>query len=219
MSGESDVAVQSAPAARPSGPRVVIVRHGETEHNAGGVWQGQLDTPLSERGLEQARAAGVALAAYRPSRVIASDLARAAVTAREIAAAAGVDDVELDERWREIHVGQWQGLNTTQVRERYAAELAQMDEEDIARGVDGETLKAVGVRAGEALREVLDSIGEDECVVIVAHGVSSRAALAELFGLDPLAATKTLATMGNCHWAELVRGRLGWQIGAWNAHA
>ncbi len=219
MSGESDVTVASTGVVRPAGPRVVIVRHGETEHNAGGVWQGQLDTPLSERGLDQARAAGAALAAYRPSRVIASDLERATVTAREIAAAAGVGDVELDPRWREINVGQWQGLRTSEVRERYAAELAQMDVEDIARGVDGETLKAVGVRAGEALREVLDTVGEDECVVVVAHGVSSRAALAELFGLDPLAATKTLATMGNCHWAELVRGRLGWQIGAWNVHA
>jgi probable phosphoglycerate mutase len=219
VSGESDVTVASTGAVRPAGPRVVIVRHGETEHNAGGVWQGQLDTPLSERGLDQARAAGAGLAAYRPSRVIASDLERATVTAREIAAAAGVGDVELDPRWREINVGQWQGLRTSEVRERYAAELAQMDVEDIARGVDGETLKAVGVRAGEALREVLDTVGEDECVVVVAHGVSSRAALAELFGLDPLAATKTLATMGNCHWAELVRGRLGWQIGAWNAHA
>jgi probable phosphoglycerate mutase len=202
-----------------AGPRVVIVRHGETEHNAGGVWQGQLDTELSARGVDQARAAGAALAAYRPARVISSDLARAAVTAREIAAAVGVGEVELDPRWREIHVGQWQGLHTNEVRERYAAELAQMDVEDIARGVDGETLKAVGARAGEALRELLDGLEPEECVVVVAHGVSSRAALADLFGLDPLGATKTLATMGNCHWAEVVRGRLGWQIGAWNAHA
>lgn len=199
--------------------RVVLVRHGETDHNAGGIWQGQLDTALSGAGVDQARAAGAALAAYRPSRVVASDLARAADTARHIAEAAGVAQVALDPRWREVHVGQWQGLHTTEVRERYAAELARMDVEDIARGVDGETLKEVGARAGAALRGILDELGTDECVVVVAHGVSSRAAVADLFGLDPLAATKTLATLGNCHWAELVHGRLGWQIGAWNAHA
>jgi probable phosphoglycerate mutase len=199
--------------------RVVIVRHGETEHNAGGVWQGQLDTELSERGREQAHAAGAALAAHHPARVVSSDLRRASVTARAIADAVGVADVELDPRWREIHVGQWQGLHTAEVRERYAADLERMDLEDIPRGVDGETLREVGERAGAALRELLDGLDTGECVVVVAHGVSSRAALANFFGLDPLGATKLLATLGNCHWAEVVEGRLGWQLGAWNAHA
>jgi probable phosphoglycerate mutase len=201
-----------------SARRVVVVRHGETEHNAGGIWQGQLDIPLSERGIEQALAAGAALAAYRPTRVIASDLARATVTAEHVARAAGVD-LSLDERWREIHVGAWQGMHTTQVRAEYADLLDQMDLEDIRRGVDGETLAEVGERAGAALREVLDRLDEGECVVVVAHGVSSRAAVAEVLGIDQHLATHALATLGNCHWAELAEGRTGWQLAAWNAHA
>jgi glucosyl-3-phosphoglycerate phosphatase len=200
------------------GRRVVILRHGETDHNAGGIWQGQLDTELSERGVEQARAAGRAIAAYRPTRVVSSDLKRAFVTAEQVAAACGLD-VTADARWREIHVGRWQGLSTSQVRSEYADELERMDLEDIPRGVDGETLRAVGERAGAALREVLDGLAPEECVVVVAHGVSSRAALADLLGLDQLGATKALATMGNCHWVEVVHGRLGWQIGTWNASA
>ena len=198
--------------------RVLLVRHGETDHNAGGVWQGQLDTPLSDLGVEQARAAGRAIAAYRPSKVITSDLARAAVTAQHVAEAAGVP-VTLDPRWREIHVGQWQGLHTSEVRARYAELLVEMDRADIRRGVDGETLAEVGSRAGESLREVLDDLGDDECVVIVAHGVSSRAAIAHLLGIDQHLATHALATMGNCHWAELRQSRIGWQLSAWNAHA
>jgi probable phosphoglycerate mutase len=201
-----------------NGRRVVVVRHGETDHNAGGVWQGQLDTPLSERGIEQARAAGAALAAYRPTRVVASDLDRATVTAKHIAEAAGVE-LSLDERWREIHVGQWQGMHTTQVRAEYAELLEQMDLEDVRRGVDGETLAEVGDRAGSALREVLDGLGEGECVVVVAHGVSSRAAVAEVLGIDQHVATHALATLGNCHWAELAQTRTGWSLAAWNAHA
>lgn len=201
-----------------SARRVVVVRHGETEHNAGGIWQGQLDIPLSERGVEQALAAGAALAAYRPTRVIASDLARATVTAEHVARAAGVD-LSLDERWREIHVGAWQGMHTTQVRAEYADLLDQMDLEDIRRGVDGETLAEVGERAGAALREVLDGLDEGECVVVVAHGVSGRAAVAEVLGIDQHLATHALATLGNCHWAELAEGRTGWQLAAWNAHA
>jgi probable phosphoglycerate mutase len=198
--------------------RLVLVRHGETDHNAGGVWQGQLDSALSELGVEQARTAGRALAAYRPTRVVASDLARAAVTAQHVAEAAGVE-VTLDPRWREIHVGQWQGLHTTEVRARYADLLAEMDRTDIRRGVDGETLAEVGRRAGESLRELLDGLAEDECVVVVAHGVSTRAAVADLLGLDQLLATHALRTMGNCHWAELAESRTGWQLSTWNAHA
>ena len=177
--------------------RVLLVRHGETDHNAGGVWQGQLDTPLSDLGVEQARAAD---------------------TARVVAQASGVD-VTLDPRWREIHVGQWQGLHTSEVRARYADLLAEMDRADIRRGVDGETLAEVGSRAGESLREVLDGLGDDECVVVVAHGVSSRAAIADLLGLDQHLATRALATMGNCHWAELAPSRVGWQLRTWNAGA
>lgn len=198
--------------------RVLIVRHGETDHNAGGVWQGQLDTPLSEAGLEQARAAGRAIAAHRPVRVVASDLVRAAVTGEHVAQAAGVE-ITLDPRWREIHVGQWQGLHTTQVRAGYAELLEQMDQGDVRRGVDGETVAEVGLRAGAALRELVDGLGEGDCAVVAAHGVSSRAAVADLLGLDQHLATHALRTLGNCHWAELVEGRTGWQLAAWNASA
>jgi len=201
-----------------AGRRVLLVRHGETDHNAGGVWQGQLDIPLSEVGVAQARAAGHALAAYRPTRVVASDLVRAAVTARHVAEAAGIG-LTLDPRWREIHVGQWQGLHTTEVRARHADLLAEMDRADIRRGVDGETLAEVGRRAGEALGELLDGLGADESVVVVAHGVSTRAAVADLLGIDQHLATHALRTLGNCHWAELAPSRTGWQLSTWNTHA
>ncbi|GAB3071082.1 histidine phosphatase family protein [Pedococcus soli] len=200
------------------GRRLLLVRHGQTEHNAGGVWQGQLDTALSDLGVEQARAAGRAIAAYRPTRVVTSDLQRARVTAEHVAEAAGIE-VTLDPRWREIHVGQWQGLATAEVRAGYADLLEQMDVADVRRGVDGETLAEVGARAGQALREVLDGLGAGECVAVVAHGVSTRAGIADLLGVDQHLATHALLTLGNCHWAELRHGRTGWQIAAWNAHA
>ena len=198
--------------------RVLVVRHGETSHNADGIWQGQLDTELSPQGVEQARAAGAALAAYRPSRVVSSDLARAAETAEHVARAAG-SPVTLDRRWREIHVGQWQGLATAEVRERWADLLASMDVEDVRRGVDGETLAEVGQRAGSSLGELVDGLGAGECALVVAHGVSSRCAVADLLGIDQHRATRALATLGNCHWVELAEGRTGWQIRRWNAHA
>jgi len=150
--------------------------------------------------------------------VVASGLVRAAVTGQHVAEAAGVE-LTLDPRWREIHVGQWQGLHTSEVRAGYAELLAEMDRSDVRRGVDGETLAEVGRRAGESLRELLDGLAEGECVVVVAHGVSTRAAVADLLGLDQHLATRALATMGNCHWAELAPSRVGWQLSTWNTGA
>ena len=97
------------------GTKLIVLRHGETAHNAAGIWQGHLDVELSEVGLAQARAAAPALAARRPDVVISSDLARAAATADMVGSLLGVE-VARDERFREIHVGEWQGRTGEQVR-------------------------------------------------------------------------------------------------------
>ena len=102
-------------AARPR--RLVLLRHGETAHNADGIWQGQLDTELSVRGLAQAAAAGNALARVEAVRIVSSDLARAARTAEIVGQALGIP-LALDERFREVHAGAWQGLTSAQVSER-----------------------------------------------------------------------------------------------------
>lgn len=54
--------------------RVIVWRHGETAHNAGGIYQGHLDTPLSDRGVQQAEAAAQTLAAREVSLLVALSL-------------------------------------------------------------------------------------------------------------------------------------------------
>ena len=80
--------------------RLVLVRHAESEANIGGRWQGQGDSPLSERGKSQARALAerIARVGLQPDLVVCSDLRRASETAR----AAFGDAVEVDPLWREI---------------------------------------------------------------------------------------------------------------------
>ena len=56
--------------------RVIVLRHGQTDHNAAGIWQGHLDSHLSPVGEEQARKAAAALSAFAIDRVVASDLVR-----------------------------------------------------------------------------------------------------------------------------------------------
>jgi broad specificity phosphatase PhoE len=103
--------------------RLVVLRHGETTHNAAGIWQGQLDSPLSDLGLRQADAVGAAVAALAPDRIVTSDLARARVTAESVGRATGIP-VELDPRFREIHAGAWQGLTSAEVAQRWPEERA-----------------------------------------------------------------------------------------------
>lgn len=209
--------------------RIFILRHGETTHNAQNIWQGQLDSPLNEVGIAQARAAAEALRQAGLSRVVASDLKRAAVTGRTVAEACDVP-ISYDERLREIHAGVWQGMSGSDVREQYPDEQERLGRgEDFVRGESGESVADVAARTKAALADVVAAMAPGEAVLIATHGVAGRAAAAELVGLDQGLAWTVLAGLGNCHWAELSEGRLsgrgsaglspGWRIQTWNMTA
>ena len=199
------------------GRTLIIWRHGETDHNASGIWQGQLDTPLSDRGREQALSAAAVLAPYSPSVIVSSDLQRAADTARVLASRLGLQ-VRYDDRLREIHAGLWQGMTAGDVAEQYPEEQAALKAgEDIQRGVDGESLGQVAERTRAAVDELLAEVAPGGCAVIATHGVSGRAIVASLVGLDQSLAWQSIAGLRNCHWAELHEYAAGWRIAAWNA--
>lgn len=207
---------------RPLGPgdrRLIVVRHGITADNARGVWQGHLDTPLSEQGLAQARLVAPTLAGYRPHRIVSSDLARAARTADEVGRAAGCP-VERDPRLREIHAGQWQGLSSAEVDARFpGAQAAVRAGEDVRRGQTGETLAEVAERVTAAATEVARTLQDGQVAILVTHGVAARALAAELSGLGQRAAWLGLAGLGNCCWGELREHDGHWRLFAWNLTA
>jgi broad specificity phosphatase PhoE len=201
---------------REAGRSLIVWRHGETDHNASGIWQGQLDTALSDKGRQQAQAASLVLAAYKPSVIVSSDLQRAADTARSLASLVDVP-VRHDERLREIHAGLWQGMTAGDVAEQFPAEQAAlMGGEDIQRGVHGESLGQVAERTRAAVDDLLAALPPGECAVIATHGVSGRTVAASLVGLDQQKAWQFLGGLRNCHWAELREYRGGWRIAAWN---
>ncbi len=204
--------------------RVIVLRHGETVDNAAGVWQGQRDTELSPVGLTQAQAAGAALAQVAsPCVVVASDLRRAWMTAEAVAAACGGLKVVRDARLREIDVGLWSGRSGTEVAREFAPEMAAIRAgEDIRRGVSGETVADLLVRVGAAVSEVVAGLPPGGCAVIVCHGVSGRAAVTSLLGLDPKLAWAVLGGLSNGYWAALRESVGGWRrppwlLEAWNA--
>ncbi len=199
--------------------RLVVLRHGETTHNAEGVWQGPLDSPLSAHGLEQARAAAPLLAALGPARVVSSDLQRASETARAVAEACGLP-YATDARLREIHAGAWQGLTGAQVAAGYPDDMERLHRgEDFRRGVHGESVADVAARAGLGAQAFIGRLAAGECGVLVTHGVSGRCVVAEVTGIPQDLAWRTLTTLGNCHWALLSEAALGWRIDEWNASA
>lgn len=102
------------------------MRHGQSEWNALGKWQGQADTRLTATGEEQANLAATALAAeaHAFDAVWASDLQRARRTAEIAARVLGVHDVQLDARLRETHAGEWQGLTRAEIDEQWPGYLA-----------------------------------------------------------------------------------------------
>jgi len=101
--------------------RLLLVRHGESEWNAVGRWQGQADPPLSPRGRRQARQAADAIGAV--DVIVASDLERAAHTAAIISEAIGVGPVIIEPLLRERSAGAWSGLTRAEIDEAWPGYL------------------------------------------------------------------------------------------------
>lgn len=95
--------------------RVLLVRHGQSEWNALGRWQGQADPCLSDLGRTQARHAARSLGAV--DAIVASDLQRAAETAAILSAELGIGPVLTDPDLRERHAGEWQGLTRAEIHQ------------------------------------------------------------------------------------------------------
>jgi broad specificity phosphatase PhoE len=116
-SPRSEVAPTRAPT------RLLVARHGQSEWNAVGRWQGQADVPLSDEGMRQAADAGLRLGTF--DAVWSSDLGRASLTASIIAEIIGIGPVMLDARLRETDVGPWQGLTHDEVEAGWPGYLEQ----------------------------------------------------------------------------------------------
>jgi len=125
--------------------RVLVVRHGQSEWNAVGRWQGQADPPLTELGLHQAAHAAQHVGAV--DAVVASDLERSLTTAAIIAELIGIGPVLVDEGFRERDAGEWQGLTKAEIAEGWPGYLQDRRRPPASvLGVDFEPLPNLGGR-------------------------------------------------------------------------
>lgn len=182
--------------------RLLVLRHGESEWNASGRWQGQADVALTEEGRRQAATAALRLGTF--DAVVASDLQRAALTAAIIAEIIGVGPVILDSRLREADVGPWEGLTHPEVEEGWPGFLAHHH-----RPEGFEPYEAVAARATAALREVAAGHPGGE-ILVVTHGGLIRALRRELAADDVrvpnLAGSWFVVREGRLAAGELVHG-------------
>lgn len=215
--------------------RLVMLRHGQTEYNAGSRMQGQLDTDLTDLGRHQAVAAAEVLAKRQPLAIVSSDLRRALDTAITLGEHAGMA-VKTDVRLRETHLGQWQGMTHLEVDA--AAPGARMAWRDDSRWAPpgGESRVDVAARSrplvdqlvGEHAEWGLDRAGDgpDRPVVLVAHGGLIAALTASLLDL-PVDNWPILGGMGNASWVQLsghsaedaAPAGIRWRLDVWNASA
>jgi broad specificity phosphatase PhoE len=161
--------------------RILLARHGETVFNVEGRWQGQSDSPLTDRGVAQARELARALQADDVAAVFTSDLGRAMTTAQEVAKPHGLAVIP-DRRLREINVGMWTGKNGAEIDAEFPGARAQWTYAPaMHHHPGGETLAQVQARALDFVAEAMpDYLGRT--VVVIGHGAANQTLLIEAVG-------------------------------------
>jgi probable phosphoglycerate mutase len=157
---------------------IYLIRHGETDWNLAGRWQGHADVPLNDLGQRQARLLAQRIQSEQImfDAIYSSDLARAYQTAWELGAAVRVP-VQLYPPLREIDLGTWSGLHYDEIRERFPVEAKLLEQgQDIPRG-GAETLSALQKRVVEAVEAII-AHRDGETIALVTHGGCVRMLLA-----------------------------------------
>lgn len=162
--------------------RILLIRHGETDYNVNGRWQGQLDTPLNATGRVQAKQVAQALSQLSLDAVVSSDLSRAYDTAKEIAKLHG-QEVQTDVRWREVHLGVFQGLTRQEIATTYPLEYNGWHHDDHFVVPRGESRMILQARAYSAWQDLLQH-STAQTLAVVSHGGTIRLLLARLFSSD-----------------------------------
>lgn len=192
--------------------RVYLIRHGETDWNTSGRWQGCLQVDLNVAGWAQAAKLAEALAGEGIEAIYTSDLSRAADTARVLGDRLGVTP-RADPRLRELDIGCFQGMTVAEITARYPQEYADFMAAPLEYVLPGgESRQLLKRRAMAALGDYVAEAAAAR-IAVITHGGVVKALLAGLWpaeaaryhGMDiPNTSITTLERRGDA-WA---RGRV-----------
>jgi broad specificity phosphatase PhoE len=178
---------------------ILLARHGETDWNREGRFQGHADPPLNEAGRAQAAKLAAELKGVDLAAVYSSPLRRALETAKLVASEHDLQPVALD-ALREVDVGSWEGLTRPEVGARFPEQLARWLDYDLG-WEDGESYEEMGRRVVAALLE-LGAAHRGERILAVTHGGPIRATFAFADGTSHADARRLGPRIGNVFLAE-----------------
>lgn len=174
-------------AAAPNVKRIYLFRHGETEWNANGRFQGHTDIPLNDVGREQAKTLGQNLVAHGLQLVVSSDLSRAFETGKIVADATGIP-IFMDAGLRESNLGESEGMTRDEVVAKYGEEQQNRWRSPLEADLDvrfpgGESGREVQARAFQTMERLLRTRAESK-IGIAAHSGVVRRVMQKLLPAD-----------------------------------
>lgn len=171
--------------------RILLVRHGQSDWNASGRWQGWAESDLSDLGRQQALEASAAVGSV--DAIVASDLQRAVQTALIISESVGVGPVLIERDLRERDVGEWTGRTRDEIEARWPGDLERWRMGELPSPPGGEQNEDIIVRVKRGLRRIGTECDGGEVLAIShggvmrllerAHGVESPPVFSNLGGL------------------------------------
>jgi phosphoserine phosphatase len=168
------------------GPRLLLVRHGETDWNREGRFQGQIDIPLNGNGRSQAEAAGRFLAPVSIDRAYTSCMARPRQTAEAILASHPGVPLTSSTGLVEIGHGLWEGRLEQEIAAGWPELLADWKRApQTVQMPEGETLQEVWDRSLATWGRIAANLRADETALVVAHDAVNKTILCGLLGLQP----------------------------------
>jgi broad specificity phosphatase PhoE len=160
---------------------LLLARHGETDWNRARRVQGFTDIPLNDEGRRQARMLAKRLKTFEVHALVASDLVRAAETARIVGAGLGIEPV-LSPAWREIGLGALEGRDAPGAQKDFGELVSAAARQAAPLAEGAETFAAFEARILEGYGALArDHAGRTVCVV--SHGGTLKALIAHLVGL------------------------------------
>jgi probable phosphoglycerate mutase len=159
-----------------------LIRHGETDWNSQSRFQGQLDSPLTAKGIAQAEAAAAFLRPHTFHALYSSDLPRTLSTSQPIAMATGLPIIS-DPALRERNLGIFEGLTIDEIEMRHAADHIRYKAREPEYVIpNGESLQQLHLRGLSAI-ENLARRHAGERVIIVSHGALITTFMRHLNGI------------------------------------
>ena len=168
------------------GPRLLLVRHGETDWNREGRFQGQIDIPLNSRGHHQAQAASAFLSPVAIQRAYSSTMARPRQTAEAILEGHPGVPLTTTPGLIEIGHGRWEGCLEGEIATTWPELLADWKRAPHTVTMpDGETLQQVWDRSLRTWQTIVRGLSPEETALVVAHDAVNKTILCGLLGLSP----------------------------------